>query len=203
MKLRYGFTIALTLLICTSQVQADDSGFYVGAGFGKSNFDSNIGSLTGTAALDENDTGFKLLLGYEYNSYLSVEGHYADFGQSELTGNNGDTFVLDGTTYAFSANNVSVTSDAKSAGLAAILAYPVTDSIKPYAKLGLHRWDVEGNATSTAGNASTGDDGTDLFFGVGVNVSINDSLSARLEAERFKFDSDDINFISLGFQYKF
>ena len=203
MKLKHGIVGALISAVGLSTAQAAENPIYIGIGFGQSNFDSGVSNLTGTAKLDDTDTGFKLFAGYQFNNYFSLEGHYADFGEASLTGNTGDTFVIDGTTYAFTANNVSVKSEPTSLGLSAVLRYPVTQSIEPFAKVGIHSWDVDGAVTSTAGNVTTSDSGADALFGIGVNVAITDSLSARLEAERYNFDDDDLDFISIGLQYNF
>lgn len=187
----------------TAAAHAGDSKFYIGAGFGQSNYDTGVSGLTGTASHDKKDNGYKLFAGYNFNKFVAVEGHYADFGKTSLSGNTGDTFVHDGTTYSFLANNVTLTSNASSLGLAGVFSYPVTNAITPFAKLGLHYWEDDGKASSSVANYNDGDDGTDLFFGIGMNIAINESLSARVEAERYRFDDDELDYFSIGLQYNF
>ena len=180
-----------------------DHNTYIGLSFGQSQYSTGVSNLTGTAAHDKKDQGYKLYGGYNFNKHIALEGHYADFGTTSLSGNTGDTFTHDGTTYAFTANNVKLTSDARSAGLSGKFSYPVTNHFSPYAKLGLHYWQDEGSAASAASGYNSDDDGVDLMFGLGFDVRLTDNLSARLEAERFKFDNDELDFISVGLQYNF
>ncbi len=203
MDKRLFMAVPLLTLFQTAIAQGSDNNFYIGAGLGQSNYDTGVSSLTGSARHDKTDSGYKLFAGYSLNKFVAVEGHYADFGKTSLSGNTGDTFVHDGTTYSFVANNVTLTSNASSLGIAGVFSYPVTDSIAPFAKIGLHYWEDDGKASSGVASYNVGDDGTDLFFGIGMNIAINDSLSARLEAERFKFDDDELDYFSIGLQYNF
>jgi OOP family OmpA-OmpF porin len=203
MDRRLYLAIPLIASFQTAAAQAADNKFYIGAGLGQSNYDTGVSSLTGSARHDKSDTGYKLFAGYNFNKFIAIEGHYADFGTTSLSGNTGDTFVHDGITYSFAANNVTLTSNANSLGVAGLFSYPITESIAPFVKIGLHHWEDEGKASSSVVNYNAGDDGTDLFFGIGINIAINDSLSARLEAERYKFDSDELDYFSIGLQYNF
>lgn len=170
--------------------------FYVGAGGGLTMVDTGVDSLTGSATLDEDDVGYKGFAGVWFFDFLAVEGFYADLGQAELTGNNGDTFRLDGTTYQFTANDMSLTTNATTFGASAVLALPVTEWLKPYVKGGVHRWELDANLMSSAGNADTSDKGTDAFYGLGVQVTPLEWLGIRGEWERFRFDGEDVDFFS-------
>lgn len=184
-----------------SQAQADDSAFYVGLSYGKSTIETGVSNLTGTATLDEEDNGSKIFVGYDLNDMVSIEGHYANLGEAVLTGNNGDQFTVAGTVYAFTANNVAISTEGKSIGISSVLKLPLSDTVEPFLKLGVHNWDVSASVTSSAGNASLSDDGTDIFYGIGIGISLTDSLSIRGEFERYDFDGDDADYLSLGLAY--
>jgi OOP family OmpA-OmpF porin len=177
--------------------------FYGGAGIGQSNIDSGISALTGTATLDEKDTAYKVMVGAQLNKFIALEGHYADLGEAVLTGNNGDTLVTDGSTFAFTANNTNVTSTSDSIGAAVIGIVPINKSFSAFAKVGFHRWKTSESTTSNAGNASESENGTDPFIGAGISLNLSDSISIRGEFERFNFDDEDYDLISTSLIFMF
>ena len=177
--------------------------FYVGVGVGKSSVDTGVTATTGTARLDEDDTGYKIFGGVQVNNIVGVEAFYVDFGEVSLTGNNGDTFAHQGTTYTFTANNVKVTAAAKTFGIAPTLGYDVTEQFRPYVKAGFHRWDADASVTASSGSAALSDSGTDLMYGLGAVYMITDNVGIGAEYERFKFDSEDVDFLSANLRYKF
>lgn len=186
-----------------AQSAADKHPFYFGVSGGQTKIDTGVTGLTGTATLDEKDTGYKIFGGMKFDSIWSAELQYVDFGKASLKGNNGDQFKYEGTQYQFTANNVEVALKAKSYGAALLAGYDVNKFIRPYAKVGLHHWKSTESATSDAGNVAIRDSGTDIFYGVGVQLSFNDRIAARIEAEQYKFDHDKVQMISAGLTFSF
>ena len=206
-KLFYSFLyLGLTVVgfSTNSFAQEDKNGFldkpkvYLGAGVGSAAIDTGVTATTGTARLDENSVAFKGLLGIQLHKHIAIEGFYANFGKASLTGNNGDTFVLDGTTYTFTANSVEVTAKATTIGLGLVGIIPVNDTVAPIIKLGFHSWETDYSVTSSAGNGALSDSGTDLFFGLGAQFNLNEKIAMRAMFERFNFDDEDVDFISAG-----
>jgi OOP family OmpA-OmpF porin len=177
--------------------------FYMGLSAGQTNVDTGIGGTTGTASLDETDTGFKIFAGVKIDNIWSAELQYADFGKISLKGNSGDTFTYQGEQYQFTANNAELSLKATSFGGAIVAGYDVSKVVRPFAKIGLHRWDSEASESSTAGSGSLSDSGTDIFYGVGVQFSLTNQISVRLEAEEYKFDDEKARLVSIGFAYQF
>jgi len=171
---------------------------YVGVTWGEASWDSGVSGVTGTASLDESDTGFGLIGGIELNDNVDIEAHYQDFGEVSLKGNNGDTFVYGGTTYTFTANNVNVKYEGTSYGVSGIFSQPINSQASVYGKLGLHHWDVDASATSSAGNASISDDGTDLLYGVGLGYKISEDTALRLDLTRIEFGDEDVDYVGAG-----
>jgi OOP family OmpA-OmpF porin len=186
-----------------AQASQNKTPLYLGFSAGQTKIDTGVSGLTGTASLDESDTGYKIFGGYKFDNVWSAEIQYADFGKASLKGNNGDRFTFEGTQYQFTANNSEVSVKAKSFGAAIVAGYDVSTVIRPYVKLGLHRWDSDASVTSNAGNASISDSGTDPFYGIGIQFSITDQLAARVEAEHYKYDSEKAQLISAGLMYRF
>ena len=195
--------VVASLLLIGSSLVAQDSGLYLGVSYGKTTVDTGITNLTGTASLDESDMGTKIFAGYKVNKNISAEFQYIDFGDVTLKGNNGDKFKSSGVTYVFNQNNVSISSNVKSFGLSGIYSVDLTDNIKPYVKVGVHKWDETYTleTSSLSSNIQGGDD-TDLFYGLGLNMEITSNVSARLEYEKYKATSD-LNYLSVGIAYSF
>lgn len=199
--------IALFLFLLISPALGSNSwdpSFYLGGGYGFSSVDTGINSLTGTAALDEDDSGFKILGGVKINKYLGFELSYNDFGSSELTGNNGDTFNINDAAFQFIANGVKLEAEADSIALEAVVFAPLDELtgqenlkyFEPFFKVGFHSWDVEYTVSASNINTTTGDDdGTDIVFGAGINFKLIDLITLRVEWERFNTE-DDIDFFS-------
>lgn len=193
---------AVCLLLSTAAI-AEESKWYMGANIGQNKADSGIEA--GTSSLDEKDTAWKIYGGYNFNQYFGLEIFYADLGEMSLKGNNGDTFSYAGTSYSFTANNASVVTEAESFGISAVASYPVHKYFEPFAKLGLHRYDLKSTVTaSSLSSSSVSEDGTDLTYGLGFKIPVGKKVSFVAEWERFEFDdSRESDFISAGLIYKF
>ena len=194
----------IALLLTSSYVFAEDGKFYIGASGGQADYDSKITGLTGTSKLDEEDTAWKIYTGYRWENNFGLEIQYADFGEVSISGNNGDQFTDGkGTALVFAINNAKIYSEVKSYGIAASYSFPLHENFSLFGKAGIHRWDLE-----TADNASGSypdEDGTEPFGGLGAEFSY-ENFALRVEYERYKIDSDDIDdidFASAGLTVSF
>jgi hypothetical protein len=185
---------------------------YVGVSVGASNLDMGITDLNGTT-FDENNQGVKIVVGFNVDEHLSIEGHFANLGGGTLSGKNSNTFLLNGTEYTFDvkdengeASTATALVDATTVnyGIAGvynfinIYDFANTNKITPFVKVGLHKWETKFD--SNAINVITDDlktvSGTDAFYGVGVSAEITDGIRAKLEFERFGMNKDT-DYISL------
>lgn len=167
--------LATALLLASTATMAADNGIYLGASVG----DANIDIDQGIAQVDSDDTGFKFIAGIRPLDWFAVEASYVNFGEAE-----------DGP-LAANADGISAF------GVFFIPAGPVDVFVKG----GLVSFDT------TIEVDGLGDiyreDGTDLAYGVGVQVRL---LSLGLRAEYEKFDIDDVedaNMLSIGVTYTF
>ena len=183
-------------------VAAESGQGYVGISYSKVDIDTGISSPTGTAVLDEQDNSIKLFAGLNIDENLTVEAHYIDFGEASLSGNNGDTFIEGGVTYQF-LTTASIKVEAESYGVSGLYKFNVGNDITPFVKLGLHKWEAKAtvNAGSVTGSGTV--DGTDKFYGLGVSAPVFENIDIRAEFERFKADSEDIDYKSIGVAYNF
>jgi OmpA-OmpF porin, OOP family len=189
------------LCLATMQSQADS---YFGVSGGVTDIDTGVTALTGTASLDETDSGFKVFYGFKIKPQIAIEFHYANLGEATLSGNNGDNFSLENTTYVFTANNATIKSEADSFGVSGVYSFVEKGTFVPFVKLGLHRWSVD--YTETASNlsaATVSDDGFDISLGLGADINLSDSFAIRVEYESFDLDGTDVTFGSIGANFKF
>jgi OOP family OmpA-OmpF porin len=157
---------------------------YVGAGIGQSSVDvCDELLLLGATQCDDEDTGFKVFGGVEMNRNLALEATYTDYG--EMTASSGLTAVTVETTALAIAGKGTV---------------PLSDTFALFGKLGLAFWDAEASAT---GFGSIEDDGTDLTYGLGVELSLSEVFGIRGEWERLDADGDDLDLLSVSAVLRF
>jgi hypothetical protein len=183
MKSAHWLLIVAVFLIGASAVApayAQDKGGYVGLSRGGSD----------DKALDDSDSGFKLLGGYRFNKYIALEGAIVNLayalGPADLA-----------------KNGISVQ------GVATL---PIGKRLELFAKAGFFAWDVTIEDTSSCYlylgevvcDARKVDDGIDPAYAVGAQILFAERWSVRFERERFVDVGDsNIDFRSLGVMYKF
>jgi len=177
-------------------------GFYIGAGAGYSFINSSVSNLTGSAELDDESFSYKVFGGYKFNQFFSTELFYMDLGAASLTGQTGDIFQLNGTTYSF-LQNATVDASATTIGIAAQFSFPLTPHISTFAKGGGHYWDRELDFSSATTSASESDDGIDFFYGFGAELQIAKNIAIRGEYENFTVNNEDADIISISSKYNF
>ena len=133
--------------------------------------------------IDEDDTGFKLFGGYDWQlskGTLGIEGSYANFGEPEIATNFGELTIE---TTGFSLF-----------GTGAFNAGPV----ELFGKLGVIAWDAEASLLGV----SESEDDNDFAWGVGIRYNY-ERVQFRGEYEAFKLGSDDLEMLSLGIAFRF
>lgn len=168
------------LSLWTLGAMAADNGFYVGASVGQAGVEASD-DLTGFE-LDDEDNGFKAIVGFRPLDFIAFEVNYVDLGSpsDDLGGVpvQLETQGLDGF-------------------VVGILPVPFVDI---FAKVGFILWDAE---LSSPAFGTLEDDGEDFAYGAGVQLKFG-SAAVRAEYEVFDIsDFDDVNMISLGFTWTF
>ena len=190
--------LVTVMLLSGVGVQAATGDWYVGLGYGLTSFDTGISSTTGTASLDEDDSGFKFFGGYNVNKNVAIELAYADLGTASLSGNTGDTFVLDGIPFIFTGSGT-INIDGSLIGLSGVFTYHFNDAFNLYGRAGLASWEADISATETGGPTETAsEDGTDFFLGFGAGWNFAQTWALKAEYELYSFDSEDVDFLSLN-----
>ena len=78
----------------------------------------------------------------------------------------------------------------------------LSEGIMLYGKLGVHQWDSEFNVSSTDTSATLDDDGSDVYYGAGLEVAIS-NLKGRVGYSLYDLDGEDIDSINAGFILNF
>lgn len=128
--------------------------------------------------LKENDTIWKAFIGGQFNDWFGLEGAFVNFDRAA---NQGSSFETDG----WSA--------------AAVLSVPLGPNSALYAKGGEYWWDAKSNFAGVSAN----DKGNDPFWGAGLRFGLTNVLHLRLEYERYKVATFDLNSVSVGLQAAF
>jgi hypothetical protein len=184
-------TTARTLLLTAIAVSvpgalADEAGgFYQGAGAG---FIQPPALDAPTPPTPDTTSAFG---GYRFNSRFGVEGFYADTDREVLPS---DT---DGNIYTHSLLGQLGANDATVAGVSAIATLVDSGQFRPFARLGMHHYEL-------SDSAATGAQGNSLLIGAGAELDLSQRWRARFEWERYTgVKSLDPDVFSARFEYKF
>lgn len=161
---------------------AAEPGFFIGASGGQSYVDDEIDNRN----IDDDDTGWKTYLGYNFLPWLGVEAGYVDFGSYS------SDELIEGTHFG---------ADIDVTGWDGFLVgYLPIGSVDLFAKVGAIDLETEVN-TKNFGTDSNSD--TQLAYGVGLAWNIG-NWALRAEAEGFDDNEvDDFYFVSAGVTYTF
>ena len=174
-------------------------GVYIGIDYLNNKIDTGVTNISSN--LDEKDTGYSLYAGMPINENLDIEISYQDFGEASLSGVSGNQFKVGSTTYQFTTT-ATIAAEADSFGIAAKPKYNINDNITVYGKLGIHSWESTLSVNAATGSANVAEDGTDIFYGAGIQVAFN-NLSARVGYTIYDLDGEDVDSINAGLAFKF
>ena len=193
----------IALMLIGSHAQAADENFYLGVGWGGTNFksksvDINVpssGSIP--SVIDDSDANFRLYGGYRVNPNLAFEAVISDMGEWEL---------VDDT------NGFKATYEASSVDLAVVGLLPLMGGdIDLFARGGIAIWslDTELEATTAPGtptfvNAPV-DSGEDLFWAAGINFNnLVDNWTFRTQLISYEISEfEELAQFAFDFHYSF
>jgi len=153
---------AVTFLLMPVAVAQDGAGtWYVGFSIDNVQVDGYCDSRT---ACDDETTGETIYGGYNLHENFAVEIGSGGLGEPE------DTTVYDTTN--FGDFTLAQKHELKTFYGAVVGKINVNERFSLFGKAGVHRWDVESGLTIN--NSTTiQDDGVDLFYGIGGQVSLS------------------------------
>ena len=180
---------------------ASAEGFYLSALYGSTSLDTGVDTVVG-ATLEEEDTGYAFAIGNEIDDNVPIEGFYIDFGEASLRGDNGDTFVLDGTAYVFTASST-IKATGTSMGVASKLHFDMAEKLSGFVKFGMHSWDTEETLAAATASATTTDDGIDILMGIGAEYDVSEKVALVVGYDKYNLDDDDVTFLNGGIKVRF
>lgn len=142
-----------------------------------------VGSLDYDLPNFKDATTVEVYFGQRINRNLAVEFNFVDFGESE-----------DGIPPVWTLSGNSV-------GLGLRVFAPVSDQVDLTARLGFHSWEVE--LSEEGYGLLAKDDGTDLFYGFGINVDLTPNLGLGAHFTQYDLDEEDASEISFQLQLNF
>lgn len=198
----------------TAAQSAEDSGFYIGGGIGRATLsgDMNFNVNGERPKLDDWDTAWRAIAGYQLNKYLALQVEYIDTGTQEQHLTGGIGLAMDAQT----TNTV--------ASVIGIL--PITDSFSVYGKVGYDFYNADfqiiGRERVPPANVAVREflrierkeSGEELLYGAGVRFT-RDAFTFNLQYEIVDVDFEaklfnerlgsnwDLNLISISTTYKF
>lgn len=187
-------TTLLGLLFVAGLSQAADNGVYLGAGVVQSQYGlSNPGDAE---PFDDEDAGYKLILGFRPLDSFGVELNYADHGEATVPSG----IVCIQLINAPCPDETGLEAKTLSAFAVGYLDFPVLDL---FAKVGGTAWEFKGSSTPAFPAFSIDEDGTEFAWGAGAQAHFG-SLGLRLEYEQLNIIEDEkLGTISLSFIYTF
>ena len=183
--------LVLMLVAASTPSLAADNGFYLGLGVGR-------GSLTPSKFYDdqgqsvvEEPSAYKLYGGYRFFNYLGVEAGYMDLGSTQAM----EKMVM----------GHPKTLDVAVEGWGAFaVGYLPIKRVDLFAKIGIVSWDTEVWASQDAEEIyRDAQSGSDLAWGVGLNIELGRLVSLRGEYEQFAIgDVDDASMFTIGVLFR-
>ena len=174
---------ATTILALTPLTAIADGGFYVGGSLGSASLTDDFSGF----AVDADSTSFRLIAGWQFNEFFSLEGGYHNFGDFDQTFDVGGTPV-----------DVSLKADGFTLGGTGSI--PLGEKFALFGRTGAFFWD--GDADINNVSQATPED-TNLYYGAGGKFAFSDSFSLVGDWTRYELEDTESDVISLGFTYRF
>jgi OOP family OmpA-OmpF porin len=202
--------LAAFAVIAGSPAIAEDPGWYLGAGVGRSKAKIDDAQITNgllaagiatTGIADRNrDTGYKVFTGYQFSRYFAVEGGFFDLGRFGFTANTLPPGALNG--------NITL----RGFNTDAVGFVPITSKFSAFGRAGLALAEARDSFT---GSGLVGvvtpyahKNQINYKFGGGLQYDITRCLAVRTEVERYRVDDavgnkGDIDLFSAGLLVRF
>lgn len=174
MKKSTKWLLATTLLASGISSTAHSSpGVYFGVGLGHS--DLNETNF-------DDDTSKRLFAGYQVNRFFSLEAGYNNLGH-------------------FNSSSISASSELDGFEASVIASYPIRSQLSVFGRVGIWKWDYD--AKTANGTVSRSENGSDLFYGAGLDVKINNRLKVRAAYDEYEVNNATPHVASLNILYTF
>lgn len=187
-------TALIGLFLISTLSLAADNGVYVGAGVLQSEY--GLLNPDELQPFDDQDTGYKAILGFRPLDSFGVELNYADHGNATVPSGIACIQLI--------TVPCPIESDVQAKTLSAFavgyLAFPVVDL---FAKAGATAWDFDVRGQPASSGFFVSESGTEFAWGAGAQAHFG-SLGVRLEYEQLNIiQGEKLGTVSLSFLYTF
>lgn len=190
-------TQAISLGLCSliaATALANDRGIYAGAAFVQTKFEHewHIVSNARIRNADDEDQGYKLVVGWQPATWFALEASHADLGAASGSAN-----IVCAAAIGFPCPT-HLAADVRSTQVAALGLWPL-GSFDLFARLGAQRWDADVKFfdSTPALVISRSESDTDLVYGAGAQYRYQ-RLAFRVEYEHIALGDADADTVSLG-----
>ncbi len=201
MRNRFIVTAAALGALVSLPAIAADNGIYLGGSIGQSNVEAKDRisdpelDLNEKIRYDSSQTGYKLIGGWRFIDWMSVEANWVDLGSGDdkigiLDENFKTEISVDGWSLS-------------------VLGFVPIGPVDLFARVGAFAWDSEAKVKDLVdpgfdfGSTKASDSGTDLTYGIGAQFRVW-SLAIRAEYEVFDVsDLDTTDMFSVGVTWTF
>lgn len=160
-----------------------DSGFYLGGSVGSATLTEDFDGLD----IDADSTPYRLMIGWQFNDFFSLEGGYQNFGRFE------ERLDIVGGPF-----DVRLKADGFTLG--ATGSIPLTDTVALFGRGGAFFWDGDGLINNIT--VARPED-TNVYLGGGASVALNEQLELVGDWTRYQLEDTESDVLSLGFVYRF
>jgi OmpA-OmpF porin, OOP family len=180
--------IAMSAAVAYSPFAFPQQGF-IELGIGQSKID--IDDVPG-ASVDDKDTTWAISGGWMFHPMIGAEVGYRDLGEASATATG-------------PAGTARATAEVDGFMLGALGRIPVgPQGLEIVPRVGLYIWDAKGTITLNGVPVdSLDDDGSDIYFGLGVQYAFTRQLHVGAHWARFDVDGDDIDVFELKIGFRF
>jgi OOP family OmpA-OmpF porin len=176
--------LAITLFAAASSAYAEKQ-FSASIVLGKSDQET---SISGFESVSGDDTSFGVRGDYSINDNIAIEAGYFNYGEMS------DTFV---DSFGDTIND-KIETTAINVGVKA--SFPLNNQISVNGRLGLSMWDYELAETDSAFPGEVfklDDDGTDIYYGIGMEFNVSEALFIGVEYTITDMDVSLLNVIKV------
>ena len=155
-----------TIIFSIISFSANAEGFYFGAGLNLSELNLHKYSSLTYTDYDDEDTGFKILLGYDYSDRIGIEAVYNDLGEATAT----------------VSGPLTADTEVQSIALAAVVKSDPINNFKIFGKIGQNLLHAHDELSDGTANGVTE---LNMYYGLGVSYATETDAELRLEYEQF------------------
>jgi len=174
---------AATILAVSPLTAAADGHWYLGASVGSASLAEDFDGFD----IDADSTALRLVGGWQFNDYFSLEGGYHNFGSFE------QSFDVDG-------EIIDASLEADGFTLGATGTMPLGGNFSLYGRAGSFFWD--GDAEINNVSQATPED-TNLYLGIGASYALGTRLSIVADWSRYALEDTESDVASLGLTARF